>query len=134
LKFKGFRFEMIFNLNAVFTTHVLKVAPIRVRFSPGFPPGAGFPGEQSHEELTTWVKTGFSRLQRGARSTPDPGALLSGLRTRKSGHSGKGAGFSRIQCGTRSTLEQISLREILLLEEIPSKSAHGLAPFLKSAL
>jgi hypothetical protein len=39
-----------------------------VRFSPGFPPGAGFPGEQFLEELTTWVKTGFSRLQRGARS------------------------------------------------------------------
>jgi hypothetical protein len=29
----------IFNFNVVFTTHVLKVAPIRVRFSPGFPPG-----------------------------------------------------------------------------------------------
>jgi hypothetical protein len=84
----------------VFTTHVLKVTPIRVRFSPGFPPGAGFPGEQSHEELTTWVKPGFSRLQRGARST----------------------------------LEHIFLREIMLLEEIPGKSAHGLTPLLKSAL
>jgi hypothetical protein len=31
-------------------------------------------------------------------------------------------------------LQQIPLREILLLEEIPGKSAHGLAPFLKSAL
>jgi hypothetical protein len=71
LNFKGFRFELIFNLNAVFTTHVLKVAPIRMHFSLGFPPGAGFPGEQSHEELTTWVKTGFSRLQRGARSMPE---------------------------------------------------------------
>jgi hypothetical protein len=28
----------IFNVNVVFTTHVLNVAPIRVRFSPGFPP------------------------------------------------------------------------------------------------
>jgi hypothetical protein len=71
LKFKGFHFELIFNLNTVFTMHVLKEAPIRVRFSPGFPPGAGFPGEQSHEELTTWVKTDFPRLQRGARSTPE---------------------------------------------------------------
>jgi hypothetical protein len=62
LNFKGFRFELIFNLNAVFTPHVLKVTPIHVRFSPGFPPGAGFPREQSHEELTTGVKTGFSRL------------------------------------------------------------------------
>jgi hypothetical protein len=37
LKFKGFRFKFIFNLNVVFTTHVLKVAPIRVRFITGFP-------------------------------------------------------------------------------------------------
>jgi hypothetical protein len=34
----------------------------------------------------------------------------------------------------RHTLEQIPLREILRLEEIPGKSAHGLAPFLKSSL
>jgi hypothetical protein len=33
-------------LNVFFTTHFLKMAPIRVRFSPGFPPGAGFPGEE----------------------------------------------------------------------------------------
>jgi hypothetical protein len=31
----------IFNLNVVFTTNFLKMAPIRVRFSPGFPPGGG---------------------------------------------------------------------------------------------
>jgi hypothetical protein len=48
LKFKGFGFKFIFNLNVVFTTHVLKVAPICVHFSLGFPPGAGFHGEQSH--------------------------------------------------------------------------------------
>jgi hypothetical protein len=34
------------NLNVVFTTHVLKMAPIRVRFSPGFPLGAGFHREE----------------------------------------------------------------------------------------
>jgi hypothetical protein len=34
----------------------------------------------------------------------------------------------------RHTLEHIALREILLLEEIPGKSAHGVTPFLKSAL
>jgi hypothetical protein len=28
----------IFNLNVAFTTNFLKMAPIRVRFSPGFPP------------------------------------------------------------------------------------------------
>jgi hypothetical protein len=31
LKFKGFCFKFIFNLNVVFTTQVLKVAPIHVR-------------------------------------------------------------------------------------------------------
>jgi hypothetical protein len=34
----------------------------------------------------------------------------------------------------RHTLEQFPLRDILLLEEILGKSAHGLAPFLKSSL
>jgi hypothetical protein len=46
LKFKGFRFKFIFNLNVVFPTNFLKMAPIRVRFSPGFPPGGGFHGEE----------------------------------------------------------------------------------------
>jgi hypothetical protein len=36
----------IFNLNVVFTMNFLKVAPIRVRFSPGFPPRAGFAEEE----------------------------------------------------------------------------------------
>jgi hypothetical protein len=36
----------LLNLNVVFTTHVLKVEPIRVRLTPGFPPGAGFHGEE----------------------------------------------------------------------------------------
>jgi hypothetical protein len=36
----------IFNLNVVFTTDFLKMAPIRVCFSPGFPPGGGFHGEE----------------------------------------------------------------------------------------
>jgi hypothetical protein len=34
------------NLNVVFTTDFLKMEPIRVRFSPGFPPGAGFHREE----------------------------------------------------------------------------------------
>jgi hypothetical protein len=46
LKFKGFRFKFIFNSNVVFTTNFLKMAPIRVRFSQGFPPGGGFHGEE----------------------------------------------------------------------------------------
>jgi hypothetical protein len=36
----------IFDLNVVFTTDFLKMAPIRVRFSPGFTPGGGFHGEE----------------------------------------------------------------------------------------
>jgi hypothetical protein len=36
----------IFNLSVVFITNFLKMAPIRVRVSQGFPPGAGFPGEE----------------------------------------------------------------------------------------
>jgi hypothetical protein len=36
----------LFNLNVVFTKILLKIAPIRVRFSPGFPPGAEFHGEE----------------------------------------------------------------------------------------
>jgi hypothetical protein len=36
---------LLFNLNVVFTTNFLKMAPIRVLFSPRFPPGGGFHGE-----------------------------------------------------------------------------------------
>jgi hypothetical protein len=36
----------IFNLNVVFTKYFLKMAQIRVRFTPGFPPEAGFHGEE----------------------------------------------------------------------------------------
>jgi hypothetical protein len=54
LKFKGFRFMFIFNLNVVFTTNFLKMAPICVRFIPGFPPGGGFHGE---ELAPAWFET-----------------------------------------------------------------------------
>jgi hypothetical protein len=46
LKFKGFRLVFIFNLNVVLKMQFLKMALSRVRFCPGFPTGAGFPGEQ----------------------------------------------------------------------------------------
>jgi hypothetical protein len=36
----------IFDFKIVFIQKSLKMAPIRVRFSQGFPPGAGFPGEE----------------------------------------------------------------------------------------
>jgi hypothetical protein len=44
----------LLNLNVVFTTHVLKVAPIRVCFTPGFPTGAGFYRE---EFAPAWFET-----------------------------------------------------------------------------
>jgi hypothetical protein len=37
----------ISHLNEVLTLNFLKMASIRVRFSPGFHSGAGFPGENS---------------------------------------------------------------------------------------
>jgi hypothetical protein len=43
-------------------------------------------------------------------------------------------GFLGAPAVIRHTLEQIPLCEILLLEEIPGKSEHGLAPFLKYSL
>jgi hypothetical protein len=82
----------IFNLNVVFTTHVLKVAPIRVHFSPGFPPGGGFHGrnlrQRGSKQLSKEMRhagsadqpncshrTGFLLVKlsslRGARSTPE---------------------------------------------------------------
>jgi hypothetical protein len=51
----------LFNLNIIFTTNYLKMAPIRVRFSPGFPPGAGF-----HEE--EFALACFSRHTRAAKN------------------------------------------------------------------
>jgi hypothetical protein len=55
LKFKGFRFKFIFNLNVVFTTNFLKMAPIRVRFSWDFLQEVDF--------------TGRNLRQRGSRAT-----------------------------------------------------------------
>jgi hypothetical protein len=51
-KFKTFRIRFIFDFKIVF----LKMAATRVRFSPGFPPGAGFPGEHDFSN--------FQELQR----------------------------------------------------------------------
>jgi hypothetical protein len=36
----------MFNLNVIFKLNFLKIAPSRVRFSPGFLLGPGFPGEE----------------------------------------------------------------------------------------
>jgi hypothetical protein len=56
----------IFNLNGVFTTNFLKMAPIRVRFSPGFPPGGGFHGE---EIAPAWFAPHARAVKNGAIST-----------------------------------------------------------------
>jgi hypothetical protein len=42
-KFKIFRIRFIFDFKIVFIKIFLKMAPTRVRFSPGFSPGAGLP-------------------------------------------------------------------------------------------
>jgi hypothetical protein len=68
LKFKGFRFMFIFNLNVVFPTDFLKMAPIRVRFSPGFPPGGGFHGE---EFALACFERHVRAVKNGAISTED---------------------------------------------------------------
>jgi hypothetical protein len=41
-KSKVFRIRFIFDFKIVFIWKFLKMTPIRVRFRPGFPPGAGF--------------------------------------------------------------------------------------------
>jgi hypothetical protein len=46
MKFKVFRIRFIFDFKIVFIWKFLKMAPIHVSFSPGFPPGARFPGEE----------------------------------------------------------------------------------------
>jgi hypothetical protein len=44
----------LFNVNVVFIANLLKMAPIRVRFTPGFSSGAGFHGE---EFAPAWFET-----------------------------------------------------------------------------
>jgi hypothetical protein len=70
-------------LNVFFTTQILKVAPIRMRFSPGFPPGAGFHGEEfaqacfyNPEELLSVVHFPRRLLQRGSQSGEDAPAYF----------------------------------------------------------
>jgi hypothetical protein len=45
-KFKVCLIRFIFDFKTVFIQKFLKIALIRVRFSPGFPSEAGFPGEE----------------------------------------------------------------------------------------
>jgi hypothetical protein len=59
----------LFNLNVVFTTHILKMAPICGRFSQGFPPGAGFLGEE-------FALACFERHAGAVKKAPFPLRLL----------------------------------------------------------
>jgi hypothetical protein len=52
----------ILTLSVFFTTRFLKVAPIRVRFSPGFPPGAGFHREEFAQAC--WSRAGAAKNRR----------------------------------------------------------------------
>jgi hypothetical protein len=56
----------IFNLNVAFTKNILKMGLMRVRLTPGFPPGAGFPGEEfaPAENGTRRGKLGDSKFSR----------------------------------------------------------------------
>jgi hypothetical protein len=119
MKFKVFRIRFIFDFKIVFIKNFLKIAPIRVRFSPGFLQEQDFPGSNLIRADHVGKKTVF----RGAncssvalevlRSTPPWTAnpLEQPLRKIRPGE--------ELLRSFRSTLEQIPPREILLLEEIP---------------
>jgi hypothetical protein len=108
----------MFDLKIIFIKNFLKIEPNRVRFSPGFPPGAGLPGGACF--LPIFRSSSGNENHTRAASLHLRGEIF--------------RGFLGAPAIIRHTLEQIALREILLLEEIPGKSAHGLAPFFKSAL
>jgi hypothetical protein len=57
--FKEFRIMFIFNLNVVFTMNCLKMALSRVRFCPGFPPGAVISRRAIPSLTTMWGKPVF---------------------------------------------------------------------------
>jgi hypothetical protein len=95
-----------------------------VRFSPGFPPGAGLPRRacfREFSEASAEIRTALEQPHFTYADLFRPG-LPGGAFFR---------GFLGAPAEIRHTLEQIPLWEILLLEEIPGKSANGLAPFFK---
>jgi hypothetical protein len=73
-KFKVFRIRFIFYFKIVFIKNFLKMAPIRVCFSPGFLQEQDFLGSNLIRADHVGKKTSFSRsklLQCGTRSTPE---------------------------------------------------------------
>jgi hypothetical protein len=109
MKFKVFRIRFIFDLRIVFIKNFLKMAPIRVRFSPGFLKEQDFPGSNLIRAYH------MGKNQFFAEQIAPAGALLSGLQTPWSSLRGKFAP----ERSSRSTLEQMPPREILLLGETP---------------
>jgi hypothetical protein len=58
------------------------MASVRVRFSPGFLSGSGFPEKQSHRSWPCGEKSGFPQsilLQHGSRTPPEQSSLYSEL-------------------------------------------------------
>jgi hypothetical protein len=58
MKFKVFRIRFIFDFKIVFIKNFLKMAPIHVRFSPGFLQEQDFPGSNLIR-AATWGKNRF---------------------------------------------------------------------------
>jgi hypothetical protein len=106
--FKTFRIMFIFYFKIAFIKNFLKMAPTRVSFSPGFPLGAGFPGEHVFRE--------FSGAPTVIRTTLEqPHFTFSDLF--RAGFPGEYffRGFLGAPAVNRVTLEQIPLREFLPL-------------------
>jgi hypothetical protein len=87
------------------------MAPTRARFSPEFPPGAGFPGEQDFSKFS-----GAPAVTRTTLEQPH----FTCMDLFRAGFPGEHffRGFLGAPAGIRATLEQILLQEILLLEKI----------------
>jgi hypothetical protein len=119
-------------LNGFFTTHFLKMVPIHVRFSPGFPPGAGFPERNLLLHASRTLEELLSRGEFPAKASLAWFAVRRGVLQRISSATlePRRTGFSPHVVSS----DEIAPREILLLEEIPGLRAHGLAPLLKRAL
>jgi hypothetical protein len=118
-KFKVFRIRFIFDFK-IFIKNFLKMAPIRVRFSPGFLQEQDFPGSNLIRADTQGEKNPVFRGAKCSsvalevrRSTP--------LRTANPLEQPpwKIRPGEELLRSSRSMLEQIPPREILVLEEIP---------------
>jgi hypothetical protein len=100
------RLGLFLNFKIVFIKNFLKMAHTRVHFSPGFPPGAGFPGEHVFRE--------FSGAPAVIRTTLEqPHFTFADLF--RAGFPGENffRGFLGAPAAIRATLEQIPHHKIL---------------------